>query len=246
MNGAGSKNKLVTGQMLKGTSSEQTKNKKFRLSSWVAWGIALVPVMALMVLYPHMSDRVPVHYNAAGAADRYADKFSFDMLLFALLGFIGPLLMKPIGYFVIRAQEAEGNGSASLRFYMNTVAALVALLFTAMSIHSMLRMTDLDVLRSISLERIVAFFLGLLLLGLGNFMPKLKRNRLSGFRTRRNLEDADVWFKTQRFAGKVWMAGGASVALSAFLPGSLFLPAAISLLVLLVLIPLVYGRRLAR
>lgn len=138
---------------------------KARTASRVTWGIALLPVVILIVLYPHMLDRVPVHYNAAGIADRYADKFSFDLLLFALLGFVGPLLMKPLGYFVVRSQGAgEDTGGSSLPFYMNVAAALVTLLFTAMSAYSMVRMADLDIFGSVSLTRVIAVLLGAIMI----------------------------------------------------------------------------------
>ena len=45
-----------------------------------------LPIVYYLLRLPFMPERVPVHWNASGAADRYAARFSFDMLFTSIMG----------------------------------------------------------------------------------------------------------------------------------------------------------------
>jgi uncharacterized membrane protein len=54
----------------------------------------------------------------------------------------------------------------------------------------------------------VAVACGVLLLAIGNYLGKARRNAVFGVRTPWTLADATVWDKTHRFAGRGMVAGG--------------------------------------
>jgi uncharacterized membrane protein len=54
----------------------------------------------------------------------------------------------------------------------------------------------------------VAIACGVLLLAIGNYLGKARRNAVFGVRTPWTLADATVWDKTHRFAGRGMVAGG--------------------------------------
>ena len=61
---------------------------------------------------------------------------------------------------------------------------------------------------------------GLLLVVLGNFMPKARRNAWFGLRTSWSMANDRVWQKSQRFGGMAAVACGfAMMLLSVLLPG---------------------------
>jgi len=47
-------------------------------------------------------------------------------------------------------------------------------------------------------------------------MPKFKHNYFVGIRTSWTLASEDVWYKTHRFGGKVWVAAGLLLITSLF------------------------------
>jgi|GEM_PF-2045961 len=59
--------------------------------------------------------------------------------------------------------------------------------------------------------------LGWLFIVIGNLMPKLKTNPWAGIRVKWTLEDPQIWYKTHRFAGRLWFAGGIPLALAPFI-----------------------------
>jgi uncharacterized membrane protein len=75
--------------------------------------------------------------------------------------------------------------------------------------------------------------MGLMFMVIGNLLPKCKRNRSIGIKVPWALADDENWNKTHRFAGKVWVLGGAVMMASAVL-GSFVLFFVISLLMCIV------------
>ena len=64
---------------------------------------------------------------------------------------------------------------------------------------------------------VVPVFVGLLFLILGNYLPKLRRNRTMGIKLPWTLASEENWTRTHRVAGFTWVAAGLLMLLSALL-----------------------------
>ncbi|MPN13334.1 hypothetical protein SDC9_160655 [bioreactor metagenome] len=96
-------------------------------------------------------------------------------------------------------------------------------------------------------DRVILSAMGWLFVILGNLMPKLKTNPWAGIRVKWTMEDPEIWYKTHRFSGRLWIAGGLALAVAPFLlstrdAGTILLPG----LVILVPVPILYAWCLAR
>ena len=90
-------------------------------------------------------------------------------------------------------------------------------------------------------------FLGLLVMLIGNYMNNLKPNYFAGIRLPWTLNDHDNWRKTHRLASKLWFTGGILLIIISFLfPKTLLIPAMITLMVVLVVIPSIYSYSIHR
>ena len=90
-------------------------------------------------------------------------------------------------------------------------------------------------------------FLGLLVMLIGNYMNNLKPNYFAGIRLPWTLNDHDNWRKTHRLASKMWFTGGILLIIISFLlPKTFLIPAMISLMVILVIIPSIYSYNIHR
>ena len=76
---------------------------------------------------------------------------------------------------------------------------------------------------------------------MGNYMPKVTRNRTMGIKIKWTLASDENWAATHRVAGRVWFFGGFVVMLGAFLPTNAMMIASLPAILLLVLIPRVYS-----
>jgi len=80
---------------------------------------------------------------------------------------------------------------------------------------------------------------GLLLFILGNYMTKMRKNFFLGIRTPWTLASDEVWSRTHRVGGPIFMAGGLLLAVSAFLP--IRAEAMAAVVVVIALVPVVYS-----
>ena len=79
--------------------------------------------------------------------------------------------------------------------------------------------------------RIVNVLMGLMLIPMGNIMPKVKRNGAFGLRTRWSMANDTCWNRCQRMGGLSLMVTGALIVL-----GALLLPPSYSTVLMLLLI----------
>ena len=96
------------------------------------------------------------------------------------------------------------------------------------------------------MERLLPLLFGALFIFLGNVMPTLRQNHTFGLRIRTTLGNEENWNKTHRFSGKLWVAGGFAVLLSALLPTAWMLTCAGGIFAVLIAAPIVYSYRIYR
>ena len=201
--------------------------------TWALVGLAFVVAAVFCILAP---DIVPVHYNFAGEMDRMGSKYEF--LVFPILTVPTELIMLLTAK--LTGKSNEKGAALGERICLYTAIGL-AVLFTGLEAYFMwLALTytegsapSVPALPDLDWMRLTSVLLGVLLIVLGNFMPKARMNQFYGLRTRWSMSSDEVWRKCQRFGGFASVAAGALLlAASLFLPGGWNLLAQAAVLVL--------------
>ena len=177
--------------------------------------LSIVGTSVLVILSP---DTVPVHYNAFGEPDRFGSKYE---------AFIWPIICILLGstaLITIRVQKKKRiHKNENLLLY---TCLCTLLLFAGLGFCFTVKGMVYDPAKvsedRIDPAKICGLGIGLLLILLGNIMPKARRNSLFGLRTKWSLSGDAVWQKSQRFGGiAAVILGTVMVILSAFLKGPL-------------------------
>ena len=84
-------------------------------------------------------------------------------------------------------------------------------------------------------------FLGVVFILTGNYMPKCKQNYTIGIKVVWTLNDEENWYRTHRFAGRLWVIGGVVVLVTVLLPMESFLYALFPLVTIMALAPILYS-----
>lgn len=160
---------------------------------WVIAALVLFAIASSVIFISLMPDQVPMHYNAAGEVDRMGSKYE-NLIFPGAIVLVGiPLLLAGRKKELKRSEEI-----VLLSTGISVLAAFdvlnVILMYKALTYEPGM-MLGLDVLK------IVMVFLGVLLVVLGNAMPKVCRNSLVGLRTGWSMSSDAVWQKSQRFSG---------------------------------------------
>src|SRR5690606_6630863 len=89
--------------------------------------------------------------------------------------------------------------------------------------------------------RWVVALLGLMMVVLGNYLPRVRSNGWMGVRTPWTLENERVWRETHRLAGRTFMVGGLIAMLAALLPPSTRFWVGMGALMAGAMVPVVYS-----
>jgi uncharacterized membrane protein len=153
---------------------------------------------AFFYVLPGLPERVPVHWNLHGEADRYGSPWSLLVL--------GPVLMA--GTMVLFAvlpwlSPKHFEVDSSLRAYLAFMLILVGMFgyFFAVSLWAAMS-------GPVGAPRAVIGGVCVLSILLGNLMGKVRRNFFLGVRTPWTLASERVWYATHRLAAKTLVAAG--------------------------------------
>lgn len=153
--------------------------------------ICLVPLLFSWIVYDRLPEQVPIHYNAIGEPDGYAAKafgaFGMPSLL-ALLNVIVQLAVMT---------DPKRDTSSKLFYIARWSIAILTLLIVPLTLLYALG-------HPLRMEKLVPLAVSILLLVVGNYLPKIKQNYTIGIKLPWTLGDEVNWKKTHRFAGWIW------------------------------------------
>ena len=159
-----------------------------------------------VVLYPDLPERVPTHWNAAGDVDGYATRFWGVAILPAAAIFV-LLLMK-----IIPAISPKGFRTERFSDVVNIFQVTLVGFFSAVAILVLLEARGLDV----HINQMIYIGVGLLFFILGRNLGKVRKNFFLGIRTPWTLASDEVWDRTHRLGGWLFMLSGLVMIAAAF------------------------------
>lgn len=175
------------------------------MSAFVAGGMALVSAIALRRLPP--GTMLPIHWNAAGQADGFAEA-SHALFLPVLLTVIVSIVMAILPR--IEPLQRDMAGSAPL---LRAVWAGMLALFIGVE-----AMVSGPALGWTPPGSLLLVALGLFLIAIGNTLPKSRPGFFVGIRTPWTITDTDTWIATHRFGGWLFAGTGLGIVIVAILP----------------------------
>lgn len=182
--------------------------------------IAAVPCLVYASIYRSLPPEIPVHYSFDGIADRFASKLSVEALLLCSLGYCGCLLGVLLRKMVLAMGKTQENSNtqttAKLMTYNQT---FLTIFFSALSLYFISVMLQNSIPDTFFILRTAYLVLFVLLIIIGNYLPKLKINRVSGVKTKYSQSSDDAWMKSQRFGGRLLAVGGITSLIVCLMPG---------------------------
>ncbi|MEM7763523.1 MAG: SdpI family protein [Pseudomonadota bacterium] len=178
-----------------------------KTANLISIAIILIAAIASLVSYPTLAEQVPTHWNAAGEIDGYSSR-----LTAALMGPVGALGMMLL-MWVIPAISPKGFGTGEFTPVVHIFQVAMVAFMAAIGGLILLAGRGVDV----SMEYLIPIGVGLLFVVLGNYMGKLRKNFFIGIRTPWTLASDEVWARTHRLGGYLFVAAGIGLMLSAFI-----------------------------
>lgn len=188
--------------------------------------LTLLPIVLGAALYSRLPDTVVTHWGFNNEPNGWSPKW---MACFGI-----PLIMAAINFVLSVVADKEETAVKTSNTVMNIARWTVPVL--SMLLVPMMLFSALGV--PFDVEKIASAIVSLLLIVIGNYLPKCRRNKYVGIRLPWTLKSDENWDKTHRLSGYVWMLGGLIMVIVTWIGRP-----QITLIVLLaiILIPTVYS-----
>jgi len=167
--------------------------------------LTLFPLLLMFLYWEQLPDQVATHFNLSGEPDDWTSKRNLPFLFggICIITYLILLVVPKID------PKKEVFKMGQKYFIVKFIAiALVSFTFSLAVISSV---------ENISFNSLYPYILILFFIILGNYLPSVKPNYFIGIRTPWTLESRDIWNKTHRFAGKLWVIGGLIMLLTMLL-----------------------------
>src|SRR5450756_1845627 len=173
------------------------------MRKWIPLLIVVAAFVASAIVYPRLPEMVPTHWNGM---DAQPDSWSSR----AFGAWLTPVLLLGLWALVRILPAIDPRGANYAKFGGAFEAIIGSLMLFLLGMHILLLRAALGY--PAPMQRVVPFGIGILLIVIGNLLPRARPNWFVGIRTPWTLSSDRVWEKTHRFGGRVFVAGGLPVS----------------------------------
>ncbi len=203
--------------------------KKNKLKVILSAIFILLPMLFGIIMWNDLPNTMTTHWGADGNADGFSGK------AFAVFGV--PCIILILHFICLwltlldKKQKEQNPKALSIIFGIFPIISIWAngiMYRAAFGFESNLILID-------------PIIVGLMLVFMGNYLPKIKQNRTLGIKTGWAMHNEENWNKTHRFGGKVWFIGGLILLCAVLLPAKAIVGAVLFVIIMIAVLPFIYS-----
>lgn len=188
--------------------------------------VTLIPIIVGLLLWNQLPDVIPTHFGMDGTPNGWSSK-AFTVFGIPLLMLFFHLLC--VG---ITSQDPKyDNMNEKLYALVLWICPVVSLLVVVTCYGGALGW-------GLNISKYAIAGTGIVLVIIGNYLPKCKQNYTMGIKLPWTLDDEENWNKTHRLAGFLWVVGGLLITLNAFVGNEWVF---VLLIIVMTIVPMVYS-----
>ena len=188
--------------------------------------VALLPIIAGVILWNKLPERMPIHWDASGNVDGFAGR-AFVVILF-------PLILTAMHWLAVLITYADPKRQNHSEKMMLIIYWTVPILSIVISLACYTTALGMDIM----VDALVTALVGVLFIVIGNYLPKCRQSHTVGIRLPWTLNSEENWNRTHRLGGFAMVIGGIVIFATSFV-GIFWLFIVITAVT--VLIPIVYS-----
>lgn len=205
--------------------------KKYKGPLLITSVLNLLPIGAGLILWEKLPEKMPMHWGVNGEVDSWGSK--------AVAVFVMPLILFAIQWLCFFVSALDPKRRNLNQKVLSIVLGIIPGI--NLVIHMMLYLTALG--HEVAIIPVVCALVGVLLIIVGNYLPKCKQSYTMGIKLPWTLHDEENWNATHRLAGKLWVVGGVLTIGCGFLPPVAAFIVLMSVVTVMVIVPTVYSYR---
>jgi immunity protein, SdpI family len=177
------------------------------MRKWIPLLIVVAAFIASAVVYPRLPARIPTHWDLSGQPNEWSNRIWGAWVL--------PVFLLGMWALVQILPRIDPRGSNYAKFGGAFEAIIISVMLFMLALHIVGLRASLGY--PVQMQRIMPIGIGILLVVIGNLLPRARPNWFVGIRTPWTLSSDRVWEKTHRFGGRVFVAGGILLTIAGFL-----------------------------
>lgn len=175
------------------------------MRKWYPTILVVASVVLSVAVYRRLPDPMPTHWDIHGQVNGYGSR--------VVGAFLNPLIMLAIALLIPVLPKIDPRGRNYEKFgtaYLTMMNATITLMFV---IHLFALASALGV--NVPIGRLVPAAVALLLIVIGNLLPRVRPNWMVGIRNPWTLSSDRVWERAHRLGGYLMMGLGVLLLLAA-------------------------------
>jgi uncharacterized membrane protein len=201
------------------------------MRKWVPLLIVATAFIASAAVYPNLPARIPTHWDMAGQVNGWSSRTWGAWMI--------PVIMIVLWAMLRWLPTIDPRGSNYAKFGGAFEGIIVSVMLFMLGVHVIALRAALGL--PVAVERVMPLGVGVLLIVIGNLLPRARSNWFVGIRTPWTLSSDRVWEKTHRFGGHLLVAGGIIIVAAALLAGKWAHPVLIATVVACSLAVVIYS-----
>lgn len=175
--------------------------------------LAFLPLLVTIVLLPFLPDSVPAHYGIDGHVNRWGSKY--ETLILPLLLIALTFLIQLFDRAMLKKDQTRTESQKTSIQKVTDISLLcLEIVFNILCFiilyANYFRVSNLSTV-PLGFYKILVMILSIMDIVLGNILPKCRKNSTVGIRIKWTLKSEEVWNKTHRFCGKLFIAFGLAI-----------------------------------
>ncbi len=174
-----------------------------------------------------MPDLIPMHHDLAGNTDRWGRKeesFVFPIIILLVTLFwhlLAYAFEKKAAQAQTEKKQMEAKSSAKFLYIVGILEAAMFGIMHCFILYSSCKQANTGASKTtVDIARVSCILCGIMLIALGNYMPKAKKNSAVGLRTAWSMYNDNTWRKSNRFGAIcIMIAGFLTIITAAFTNG---------------------------
>ncbi|MFH0955936.1 MAG: SdpI family protein [Candidatus Falkowbacteria bacterium] len=192
-------------------------------TEFIPLALLILTIAASVFFYNNLSERIATHWNFEGEVDSWGSGQA-QAVVFPLL-IVGMYFLFLLIPYLDPKKERYEQFSKIYHIFKSLILASIVVIYFVVGLNGLGYTLPVGV--------IIPGLVGLLFIILGNYLGKIKMNWFVGIRTPWTLSSEEVWNKTHRFGGKMFILAGFLMLAETFLPAGWKLSVFIIMMVVL-------------
>lgn len=172
---------------------------------WIPLLIVAVAIIASAVVYPKLPLTVPTHWDMLGRPNGWGSRLWGAWVI--------PVVMVLLWALMRVLPTIDPRGANYAKFGGAFEAIVISILLYMLGLHLIILRASLGY--PVAMQRVLPIGVGILLVLIGNLLPRARPNWFIGIRTPWTLSSDRVWEKTHRVGGRAFVAGGLAIIIAA-------------------------------